>query len=848
LTQHSDHIDRLRRQAIAWPAAELPTATMGKFKRLLDFVDWRHERPVDLAIAMMVVIATMILGASYHAPLVVWSTLLLVLSSIYLNDVTGWLRLNRKWASWLSLAAVVIWCVEARRLQGDWQLVAITYVLLILQIILLFQAKTDRIAWQVILLSVSQVAVAAGLSPGLWFGPLLILYTLVGLGAIAQLGMERQLTIAGASTAPQGDPAPVMFPAPQAAAAAVGGLSAAGSLPLRFVTEPVVWSRQHWRRALARQIAGMTCVTLVLTLIVFLLFPRAEQRREEMFEDLLRTVGYSHEVTLGDEVGQALQDPGDVLRIRFFEEPGHVPLQLASEPLLRGSVATDYSQGHWRQPQRGRGSEYLPRTTRPLKPLLAEHYVRQRITIEPRDDHTLFGIFPAGAVPGSSDDGVVMDDLGGELLRAVRYQWRRFDYELGTIAIQNGRQMPLVPADDFEAEGSSDDHPDQYLLAMPEKLPDGTDPLAGLRATAETVRQQAQLEPNQHFEIAQALAGYLRASGDFQYSELGQKRTAGVDPLEDFVTAHRRGHCEYFAGALALMLRSQGIPARVAIGYRAGEWNSAGGYYHVRQLHAHAWVEALLEPAHYADQDRFEGLDGDRAWLTLDATPSGQGAAGDNLSRGLWGRAWMYVDYLQVLWGRFVAGLNYATQQEAIYQPLATLFARGWEQLRSLYDWVGLPPISELGLIGRSWTWYRRHWFTFLGGLSTCAVLFGAAGAALLAMRMIRQLRRLARRATPHAGPRASSSEIYGRLERVLAHHGYRRANGQTPYEFALAAGGDLAERAGCSPLAALPRRVVEAFYRVRFGRHPLDSAEAQAVEHALSALERGLGHASGRG
>ncbi len=107
----------------------------------------------------------------------------------------------------------------------------------------------------------------------------------------------------------------------------------------------------------------------------------------------------------------------------------------------------------------------------------------------------------------------------------------------------------------------------------------------------------------------------------------------------------------------------------------------------------------------------------------------------------------------------------------------------------------------------------------------------------------------MGRESWPVGGPRASSSEIYGRLERVLARHGYRRrATGQTPYEFALAAGGDLAERAGCNPLSALPRRVVESFYRVRFGRHPLDSAEAQAVEHALSALEQGLGQASAGG
>ena len=64
------------------------------------------------------------------------------------------------------------------------------------------------------------------------------------------------------------------------------------------------------------------------------------------------------------------------------------------------------------------------------------------------------------------------------------------------------------------------------------------------------------------------------------------------------------------------MLRSQGIPARVAIGFRASELNSAGGYYQVRQLHAHAWVEALLEPA--APRRREPSA---RAGLRLDAGP-----------------------------------------------------------------------------------------------------------------------------------------------------------------------------------------------------------------------------------
>ncbi len=159
-------------------------------KSLLEAILSR-ERPVDLAIVVMVVLATMLLGASYHAPVAVWTALLLVAASVYLNDITGWLRLERRWASWLSLAAVVAWCLKARLFTGDWQLAAISYVLLILQIVLLFQTKSNRIIWQVILLSVGLVAVAAGLSPGLWFGPLLILYTLVGLTALALLGLDR---------------------------------------------------------------------------------------------------------------------------------------------------------------------------------------------------------------------------------------------------------------------------------------------------------------------------------------------------------------------------------------------------------------------------------------------------------------------------------------------------------------------------------------------------------------------------------------------------------------------------------------------------------------------------------
>ena len=67
------------------------------------------------------------------------------------------------------------------------------------------------------------------------------------------------------------------------------------------------------------------------------------------------------------------------------------------------------------------------------------------------------------------------------------------------------------------------------------------------------------------------------------------------------------GHCEYFATALVLMLRSKGIPCRLVTGFAGGEWNEAAGRLTMRSRHAHAWVE-VLDPT--------------IGWYLVDATPS----------------------------------------------------------------------------------------------------------------------------------------------------------------------------------------------------------------------------------
>ncbi len=90
----------------------------------------------------------------------------------------------------------------------------------------------------------------------------------------------------------------------------------------------------------------------------------------------------------------------------------------------------------------------------------------------------------------------------------------------------------------------------------------------------------------------------------FEYS-LEVPRTTGMDPVVDFVTVHRAGHCEMFASAMALMARTQGIPARVIGGYHVTEVNPVTGQAVVRDRNAHAWIEAWV----------------DGAWRGMDPTP-----------------------------------------------------------------------------------------------------------------------------------------------------------------------------------------------------------------------------------
>jgi transglutaminase-like putative cysteine protease len=94
------------------------------------------------------------------------------------------------------------------------------------------------------------------------------------------------------------------------------------------------------------------------------------------------------------------------------------------------------------------------------------------------------------------------------------------------------------------------------------------------------------------FDKAEALTNWLRTN--ITYNEVVEAPPEDVDPLEYFLFETRVGYCNYYASALAVMLRSQGIPARIAAGYTRGEWLEELGVHRVYSTNSHTWVEVFF--------------------------------------------------------------------------------------------------------------------------------------------------------------------------------------------------------------------------------------------------------------
>ncbi len=767
-------------------------------------------------ISAVVLLATMLLGMGERTATLTLVSLGMVVVSAYVSDFKRLFHLSQRMADWTALGVVAVTAANAFHEDRPGQLFAVAHLQSYLQYVLLFQPKTTRIYWQLAVLSLGQVAIASTLVPGIAFGFLLLAYLFAGVVTFVLLLLRAQSQRYGSADG--------TAPASALPRAAVGA-QRSPQAPMLMGNSARVEPRAIVVGVVA-QSAFLCAFAVAVAAVLFFALPRWDiPNREVATTEPLHSVGFSKKVTLG-ELGEVVNNPDLVMRIEFFRGLETRAFKPAGEPLFRGTVVTRYERGEWTQADR--------KSVAALQVEFKSPFVRQRVTAEPSDVAELSCVFPVFAV--RPDFRLRLDTAGDQLIRQEDYRVKPIEFEIGTNGMIDDRQRTILPCDQRLR-----DREVRELLQIPQAAAGQNDALAGLRATAALALEGSGIDPSQRVAATRAINEYLSSSGRYLYSIERQPRDRAIDPLEDFVTRHPVGHCEYFAGALVMMLRSQGIPARMAIGFKGGEWNPLGMYYQVQQLHAHAWVEVYLgkediPPGEFSDDETPAA-----AWLVLDPTAGAQESDSAAQGESLLARFRHYLDYTQVLWINYVAGLNSKRQRQGIYDPLAQGAEAAVENVISPEVWQERVRIVNNSHLGTFWQWYRRHWFSWRGGLVAAGFSLVVILLYVSARTLIRALRRLGLAGAARFGNEPPVLEMYRRLEAALARHGLTRHPAQTAYEFALAAGGELAEHIEHRRVAHLPRRIVDVFYRVRFGGRTLDNLEADAVEHALAELERTL-------
>jgi hypothetical protein len=277
-----------------------------------------------------------------------------------------------------------------------------------------------------------------------------------------------------------------------------------------------------------------------------------------------------------------------------------------------------------------------------------------------------------------------------------------------------------------------------------------------------------------------------------------------VTPLRQFLFETRRGHCEYFASAMTIMLRAIGIPARLATGYSATTYNPVTGYYEVRALDGHAWPEAYL-PQY--------------GWVSFEPTPFYQlpepppATTAAALDR-----------YLERM-----SQIDQATRSNA--KPLGTAESLRYAALEA-WRWLRDGGLHLARLMSR---WLEEH-AVLLGGMVLALAMIGLVGYRLRdALRDRLGRWRVGR--GPGRDPTAYLALCYRESEAWLARRGLPREPAETLEEYAAKVG-----RAHPA-LAKGFRRLARHHGAARYGRHAPDATalgEARSAFDGLTNLPRG--------
>ncbi len=484
------------------------------------------------------------------------------------------------------------------------------------------------------------------------------------------------------------------------------------------------------RSRLAATSAALVASIVPLTLLLFLVVPRvAVAYLSRLPSSGEAAVGFAEEVNLGD-TGRLRPSSATALRVKILEGRPAEGLK------WRGGALQHFDGLRWSNPP---APPQIMRSTQGFF-VVARRQQRQRlgerlsyrVLRSPMETDALFlATVPESLSGDFSRLEVSITDaitLPGSRWRSLRYEGSSFAGVERTVTLRSANTGNLYPAN---------------IQALFLELPP-LDPRIPQLARFIT---DSQVSP---YWRAAAVEHYLRT--EFGYTlDLPAERLA--DPLADFLFRRRQGHCEYFASAMTVMLRSVGIPARLVTGFQSGEYNPLSDSYTVRAGQAHAWVEAY-----------FTGF----GWVNFDPTPPDPRAR----ETGLLARLSLWVDALETWWQDWIiqydAGrqLTLARAVQGRWLDSGESVALGWERVQRWLQRAGRQakqnPVRLLWpmvLLAAAWAVWRA----------------GPGVRATLASRRVARGR----------GTLQDCTLLYTRALRLLARRGFLRQPWQTPDEFA---------------------------------------------------------------
>ncbi|MBN1945820.1 MAG: DUF3488 domain-containing protein [Bradymonadales bacterium] len=444
---------------------------------------------------------------------------------------------------------------------------------------------------------------------------------------------------------------------------------------------PAEVGRFQVERRLMGSLGGIALVVILFATLFFLTFPRMGFGLfNRAGRSGLMTSGFSEEVSLGQH-GTIQDDQTIVMRVRLTRRDQRVVVE---EPRWRGISYDHYDGRQWSRRLHSASHAWLSLDNIYLADgrveLDRDQTIVQEIYLEPLDTQVLFSL------PGLL--GVSFPEENPELPRSF---WReRVEVtSTGDLYLRRARPSGVHYLAYSSGETGRWPVPDQADLRGYLQLPEGRS-----EAFEELARQIVQGATGDG-DKAVRLERFLRER--YQYTT-DLPRILGDNPIEEFLFRTRRGHCEYFATAMVLLARQVGLPARIVNGFVGGDWNRFGGFYAVRQSHAHSWVEVWLP---------------DRGWMTFDPTPPG--ALDARRGSGLWSSVLAAIDTLRMLWYEHVVDFDLERQLHAA-RSVVGLFATDQELMGDLvrlsfsaFRNTGALALQLLLWLAGVWIYGRRH-------------------------------------------------------------------------------------------------------------------------------------------